>query len=267
MQLRLGCELVQQLPAPTPMIAVLNVHYSMVSRLVRPDLLATSPPTPTEAYRDPFGNWCCRFVAPAGLFTLGTDGIIRDDGQTDPEAPDAEQHAIADLPSDVLPFLLGSRYVETDVLSWEAWRLFGATGPGWARVKAVCDFVHRHIAFDYAHASATRTAAQAYVERRGVCRDFTHLAIAFCRALNIPTRYCTGYVSDIGQPPPYPPMDFAAWLEVWLGGRWRTFDPRNNSPRIGRVLIATGRDAADVPLIHSFGPHELVSFKVWIDEA
>ena len=258
--------MVQDLPAPTPMIAVLNVHYSVVSRLERPDLLTTSPATPIEAYRDVFGNWCCRLVAEPGLFTLRTDGIIADDGCRDPEVPHAQQHAVADLPSDVLPFLLGSRYVESDVLASEAWRLFGATEPGWQRVQAVCDFVHSHISFGYQHARATRTAAQTYAEEQGVCRDFAHLAIAFCRGLNIPARYCTGYVSDVGQPPPYPPMDFAAWMEVWLDGQWRTFDPRNNTPRIGRVLVATGRDAADVPLIHSFGPHQLVSFRVWIDE-
>ena len=157
MRLRLGCELVQELPAPTPMIAVLNVHYSLVSRLERPDYLTTSPPTPVEAYRDPFGNWCCRLVAPAGRFILGTDGVISDDGLEDPEVCDAEQHAVADLPTEVLQYLLGSRYVETDVLSPTAWQLFGSTKPGWARVKAVCDFVHDHIAFDYTHALATRT--------------------------------------------------------------------------------------------------------------
>jgi transglutaminase-like putative cysteine protease len=147
-----------------------------------------------------------------------------------------------------------------------AWRLFGHTAPGWARVQAVCDFVHNHIRFDYMQARATRTAAEAYAERIGVCRDYTHLAVAFCRALNIPTRYCTGYVSDIGLPPPYGVMDFAAWMEVFLGGKWRTFDPRNNDRRIGRVLIATGRDAADVPLTHTFGPNLLVGFAVWCDE-
>lgn len=267
MRLRLGCELVQDFPAPSPLIAVLNVHFSMVSRLERPDVLSTSPPTPVESYRDPFGNWCCRLVAPSGRFTIGTDGIIRDDGQPDQEFPGAEQHPVESLPTEVLPFLLGSRYVESDVLSPEAWRRFGSTPLGWPRAKAVCDFVHGHIAFDYGHARATRTAAEAYVERKGVCRDFAHLAIAFCRALNIPARYCTGYVSDIGQPPPHAPMDFAAWIEVWLGGRWRVLDPRNNTPRVGRVLIATGRDAADVPLAHSFGPHQLVSFRVWIHEA
>ena len=163
-------------------------------------------------------------------------------------------------------FLLGSRYCETDRLSDEAWRLFGTTPPGWARVQAICDFVHDHITFGYEHSRATRTATEAYTEQRGVCRDYAHLALAFCRCLNIPARYCTGYVSDIGLPPPYAPMDFAAWIEVFLGGRWHTFDPRNNDPRIGRILIARGRDAADVPLTLTFGPNTLVGFKVVTEE-
>ncbi len=214
-----------------------------------------------------FGNWCNRLVAPAGAFRLGTDAILRDDGATDPADPQAVQHAVEELPAETLIYLLGSRYCETDLLSNDAWGLFGATAPGWPRVQAICDFVHNHIAFGYQNARATRTAGEAYRERVGVCRDFTHLAIAFCRAMNIPARYCTGYVSDIGLPPPYEAMDFAAWMEVWLGGRWWVFDPRNNAPRIGRVLIAQGRDAADVPLTHTFGPNMLTGFRVWIDEA
>jgi len=266
MRIRIGCEISYDLPMPTPMIALLNAHYSVVGRLERPDLLVTNPAVPVEAYRDGFGNWCARFMAPAGRFTLRTDGVIRDDGAPDPVVPDAIQHAVEDLPAETLLYLLGSRYCETDVLSDEAWRLFSHTPPGWARVQAVCDHVHNHIAFDYMQARATRTAAEAWREGVGVCRDFAHLAIAFLRALNIPARYCTGYVSDINLAPPYGPMDFAAWIEVYLGGRWRTFDPRNNAPRWGRILIATGRDAADVPLTHSFGPAILAGFTVWCDE-
>jgi transglutaminase-like putative cysteine protease len=266
MRIRIGCELTYDFAAPTPMIALLNAHYSHAPQLERPDLLTTSPPVPVTSYRDGFGNWCARLTAPAGRFTLGTDGVVRDDGARDPVEPTAAQHAVEDLPSEALEYLLPSRYCETDLLSAEAWRLFGATPPCWARVQAVCDFVNAHVVFDYMQARATRTAAETYAERVGVCRDFTHLAVAFCRGLNIPTRYCTGYVSDIGETPPFGPMDFAAWMEVWLGGRWRTFDPRNNSPRIGRILIATGRDAADVPLTHTFGPNVLAGFRVWCDE-
>ena len=266
MRIKLGCELTYALPNATPMIVMLNVHYSRVGFFERPDRLVTSPAVPIESYRDSFGNWCNRLVAPAGQFTLGTDGVIVDDGLPDPVGHDAEQHPVELLPPDVLLYLLGSRYCETDRLMQEAWQLFGHTPPGWARVQAICDFVHEHITFGYAHSRATRTAHEAYAERVGVCRDYTHLAVTFCRCLNIPTRYCTGYVSDIGQPPPYAPMDFAAWMEVYLGGRWWTFDPRNNDTRIGRVLIAHGRDAADVPLTHTFGPNTLTDFRVWIDE-
>ena len=267
MRIKIGCELSFDFPQATPLIAILNVHFSRVSDLERPDHLMTSPPVPVTGYRDSFGNWCNRLVTPAGRFTLGTDTVIRDTGQPDVAQPDAVQHQIQHLPGEAIQFLLGSRYCETDRLADEAWRLFKDTPPGWGRVQAVCDFVHNHITFGYDQASATRTAAGAYAERRGVCRDFAHLAVSFCRCLNIPARYCTGYVSDIGLPPPYEAMDFAAWMEVYLGGRWHTFDPRNNAPRAGRVLIAYGRDAADVPLTHSFGPNTLAGFRVWTDEA
>ena len=178
----------------------------------------------------------------------------------------AVQHAVEDLPADTLVYLLGSRYCETDRLSDIAWQLFEKTPPGWARVQAICDFVHRHIAFGYEHARASKTAWEAYKEGKGVCRDYAHLAVAFCRCMNIPARYCTGYLSDIGTPKPWAAGDFAGWFEAYIGGHWRTFDPRNNVPRIGRVLIAQGRDASDVPITQTFGPNTLVSFKVWTDE-
>ncbi len=266
MRIRVGCELSYDFPNPTPMIVMLNVHYTRVATLERPDHLITQPPVPIEGYRDSFGNWCSRLVAPAGRFILGTDTVIRDDGRADAADWQAFQHPVETLPTETLMFLLGSRYCETDCLSEEAWRLFSHTPLGWPRVQAVCDFVHRHIIFGYEYSRATRTAAEAYAERRGVCRDYAHLAIAFCRCLNIPARYCMGYISDVGVPPPYTPGDFAAWMEVYLGGRWWAFDPRNNTARIGRIPIAQGRDAADVPLTHTFGPNTLVSFRVWTDE-
>lgn len=266
MRIQLGCSLTYLLPQPTPMIALLNVHFSRFGDLDRPDYLVTTPSVPIGSYRDAFGNWCTRLVAPAGRFVLGTDGVFRDDGQADVQSLEAAQHAVEDLPHDTLSCLLPSRYCDTERLAELAWSLFAATSPGWARVQAIADFVHGHVAFDHNHASATRTASETYADRRGVCRDFTHLAITFCRCLNIPARYCTGYLSDIGQPPPHPSGDFAAWMEVFLGGRWWVFDPRNNAPRIGRVLIARGRDAADVPLTHTFGPNELTEFRVWTDQ-
>jgi transglutaminase-like putative cysteine protease len=267
MRIHVGCALTFDFPQTTPLIATLNVNYARASDLEKPDLLITTPAVPVQGYRDSFGNWCNRLVAPAGKFTLGTDTVVRDRGTSDPVDLNALQHQVQDLPADTLLYLLGSRYCETDRLSEEAWRLFGQTPLGWPRVQAICDFVHNHITFGYPHADATRTAADAYAQRRGVCRDYAHLALAFCRCLNIPARYCTGYISDIGLPPPYEPMDFAAWIEVFLGGRWHAFDPRNNAPRIGRILIASGRDAADVPLTHIFGPGTLTDFKVWTDEA
>jgi len=251
---------------PTPMVLVLSIHYSRASDIVIPDHLVTSPSVPVTAYRDVFGNWCSRLVAPAGEIRLSADALVRDSGLPDEIAPHARQHAVEDLPDDTLQFLLGSRYCETDLLSQIAWDRFGSTPEGWPRVQAICDFVHEWVAFGYGHARATRTAWDTYNERTGVCRDFTHLAIALCRAMNIPARYCTGYLGDIGTEPPYTPGDFSAWFEAYLDGRWYTFDPRNNVPRVGRVLLARGHDAADVPLSHSFGPNTLKSFRVWTDE-
>ena len=266
MRIHIGCELTFEFPRTTPMIAMLNVHFSRVSDLERADHLTTNPAVPIEGYRDSFGNWCSRLVAPAGRFRLGTDAVVRDAGAPDPVDLNALQHQVQHLPPEILLFLLGSRYCETDRLSDEAWRLFGHTPLGWSRVQAICDFVHDHITFGYEHSSATRTASDAYLERRGVCRDYAHLAVALCRCLNIPARYCTGYLGDIGTPPPYGVMDLAGWFEAYLGGQWYTFDARNNMPRIGRVLIARGRDAADVALSNSFGPSTLTNFTVWTDE-
>lgn len=266
MRIRFGCALSYDFPEQTPVIAVLNVHYSHFADLEIPDRLVTAPAVEIGSYRDSFGNWCSRLVAPAGRFTISTNGIIRDSGKPDPTDITAPQHPVERLPTETLLFLLASRYCETDILAEEAWRLFGKTQAGWPRVQAICDFVHRHVTFGYEHSSATRTAAETYAEARGVCRDYAHLAVTFCRCMNIPARYCTGYVSDIGQPPPYAPMDFAAWMEVYLGDRWWVFDPRNNTPRVGRILIGRGRDAADVPLTHTFGVNTLIGFRVWTDE-
>ena len=266
MRIRLGCRLSYAFQQRTPMIALLNVHFSRFGELERPDYLTTTPSVPIDSYRDGFGNWCTRLVAPAGPFVLSTDGAFRDGGQANPQNPDAAQHAVEDLPHETLSCLLPSRYCDSDRLTEIAWELFERTPPGWPRVQAICDFVHAHVAFGYEHARPNRTAAETFAERRGVCRDYAHLAIAFCRCMNIPARYCTGYLSDIGEPLPHPPGDFAAWMEVYLAGQWWIFDPRNNAPRIGRILIARGRDAADVPLTHTFGPNELTGFEVWADE-
>jgi transglutaminase-like putative cysteine protease len=266
MKIRVGYELLYDFPQPTPMILVLGVHFTRASDILVPDWLTTDPAVAISPYRDLYGNWCSRLVAPAGRMRLWGDGMVRDSGLPDVVAPSAPQHAVEDLPADTIAYLLGSRYCETDRLSDIAWKLFAATPPGWPRVQAICDYVNGHIAFGYQHARPTKTAWEAFTEGNGVCRDYAHLAIAFCRCMNIPARYCTGYLGDIGMPPPYPPMDFAGWFEAYLGGRWYTFDPRNNTPRIGRILIGQGRDASDVPIAHTFGPNTLVGFKVWTDE-
>ena len=266
MRIRVGYEFVYGLPQPTPMILNVSIHYSRASDVVVPDHLTTDPSVPVSGYRDGFGNWCSRIVAPPGRVRIKSIGVVRDTGLPDAVVPFAQQLAVKDLPEETLVFLLGSRYCETDLLSQAAWDLFAHTPLGWQRVQAICDFVHSHIAFGYEHARPTKTAWEAFNERQGVCRDYAHLAIAFCRCLNIPARYCTGYLGDIGMPPPYGVMDFAAWFEVFLGGSWHTFDARNNMPRIGRVLIARGRDAADVAIATTFGPNTLESFKVWTDE-
>lgn len=266
LRMHIGCRITHMLTQPTPVIAVLNVHYSRFGDLERADYLVTQPSVPLESYRDGFGNWCTRMIAPAGAFTLTTDGIFRDTGLPDPYAPDAQQHAVEDLPFDTLVYLLGSRYCDTDLLSEQAWALFGQAAPGWSRVQAICDYVHESITFDYMKADSTRTAAQTLAGGHGVCRDFTHLGIALCRCMNIPARYCTGYLSEIGQPLPHPSDDFAAWMEVYLDGQWWVFDPRNNTRRTGRILVARGRDAADVPLTQIFGPGTLSDFEVWTHE-
>ena len=262
MKIRIGYELRYQCPQPTPMILHLSVHHSRVSDLARVDNMIVDPWVPVSLYRDGFANWCSRLVAPAGQFRIAADALINDRGIAEPVAPDAQQWSVETLPEETLVFLLGSRYCETDRMSDAAWSLFGQTAPGWPRVQAVCDFVQGHITFGYEFARPTMTAYEVFNERRGVCRDFAHLAVTLCRCLNIPARYCTGYLPDIGVPPSPDPMDFAGWFEAFLGGRWYTFDARNNEPRIGRVLIARGRDAADVAISTTFGPNVLEHFQV-----
>lgn len=266
MKLRVGYELQYEFPQPTPAILLLNVHYTRVSDLVMPDSIVFTPSIPVSGYRDSFGNWCSRIVAPPGRMVISSDFVVRDSSLPNPVAPDACQIPVETLPEETLIFLLGSRFCDSDRMLDLGWSLFGATEPGWPRVQAICDFVHQHIVFGYEYARASRTASEAYEEGRGVCRDYAHLAVAFCRTLNIPARYCTGYLSDIGTPAPHPPGDFAAWFEAYLGGRWHMFDPRNNGPRIGRVLMARGRDAADVAITTTFGPNTLEGFRVWTDE-
>ena len=266
MKIRFGYELVYGCAQPAPMILMLHAHSSRAADLLVPDRLTTDPAVPLDIYMDGFGNTCTRILAPAGGIRLTADALIRDSGIPEPVFEHAQEHPVESLPHEALVFLLGSRYCETERLMDDAWRLFGNVTPGWGRVQAVCDFAHDHISFGYHFARPTKTAAEAYAERQGVCRDFAHLAITLLRCLNIPARYCTGYLGDIGVPVADAPMDFAGWLEAYIGGAWHTFDPRNQSRRIGRILIARGRDAADVAISTAFGPNYLQVFRVWTDE-
>ena len=267
MLIRCGYELTFDSPANTPMLAQLSLHPSRNKDLRTPHRILASPDIPMYDYFDTFGNTCTRLVTPIGRLTLTADFVVHDPGTTDLYVPDAQQIAVEALPDEVLLYLLSSRYCEIDRLSDTAWSLFGGTKPGWARVQAIVEFVHNHIQFGYEHARPTKTAWDAFQERRGVCRDFAHLAITFCRCMNVPARYATGYLGDIGVPAMDAPMDFSAWFEVFLGGEWYTFDARHNRPRIGRVLMARGRDATDTALTTSFGPAWLAGFQVTSEEA
>jgi transglutaminase-like putative cysteine protease len=262
MLIRIGFDITFELPAPVPMILMLYTHPSRSGSLSGPEVIQTSPAIPISTFTDHFGNRCGRILAPAGEIRFWHDTLVRDSGLPDPISPDAIQWDVHALPPDVMQFLFASRYCETDQLSNIAWNLFGNTPLGWSRVQAVCDWVHTNVQFGYAFARPNKTAFEVYQERRGVCRDFSHLLIAFLRCLNIPARYATGYLGDIGVPIDPAPMDFSAWTEVFLDGRWYTFDARHNHARIGRIVMARGRDAVDVALTTSFGPSLLKNFHV-----
>ena len=267
MIIRTGFELAFDCRAPTPMILMLSVRPERTGDLITPQILHVTPRAPLREYRDSFGNVCHRLIAPAGRIVFSADSLIRDSGLPDEVAPRAVQHPVDELPDETLVYLLGSRYCETEPLTDFAWSEFGRTEPGWPRVQAIIDYVHEHMTFSYAAARSTRTAFEAHHERLGVCRDFAHLAITLCRCMNIPARYCTGYLGDIGVPAVPMPMDFSAWLEVFLGGRWRTFDARHNQPRVGRICMARGRDATDAAITTAFGRADLVKFTVITEEA
>jgi transglutaminase-like putative cysteine protease len=267
MLIRLGYDIELEVYQPLTVVGVLNVHPSRTADLLEPDRVQVSPPIPVEEYEDTFGNRCTRLLAPPGILRLSNSTLIRDSGLPDPVDWNAPKVPVKDLPPETLQFLLASRYCEVDSqLGTMAWQLFGSISGGWACVQAICDWVHNNITFGYQHARPTKTALDVYNERNGVCRDFQHLAITLCRCMNIPARYATGYLGDIGVSPLPCPMDFSAWFEVYLGNRWRTFDARFNTPRIGRVLMATGRDAADVAITTSFGTSTLRKFSVVTDE-
>lgn len=266
MRIRAGYKISYDCPQPTPMILQVSVHPSRMPDLISWDGLQIDPLISANTYHDSFGNFCHVIRAPAGRLTLSTDFLVRDSGEPDEVVPNAEQHPLEALPVDALIFLLGSRYCETDRLLNTAWSLFGHLPKGWPLVQAICDYAHERIKFGYEHASPNKTAFDAFTEQHGVCRDYAHLAITLCRCMNVPARYCTGYLGDMGTEPPYAPGDFAAWFEAYLEGRWYTFDPRNNVPRLGRILMARGRDATDVAIVTSFGPCTLAGFTVITEE-
>ncbi len=266
MNIRFGYEIVFNCPQATPMVLLLHAAPQGKQRVLIPDFMRTDPLVPLVTYQDTFGNLCTRLEAPAGPIRICADGLLEDSGEAEPAIWQARETPVVALPHDTLMYLLPSRYCESDLLASEALRLFGHLSPGWPRVQAICDFVNRHVTFGYQFARSTKTALETYRERQGVCRDLAHLAIAFCRAMTIPARYATGYLGDIGVPPVDAPMDFAGCMEVYLEGGWHTFDPRNNARRIGRLMIARGRDAADVAISTSYGPSHLQLFRVWTDE-
>jgi transglutaminase-like putative cysteine protease len=265
MRIRAGYQITYDCPAATPMLLMLNVRPERLGDLETPDLIHTNPHVPLRQYRDQFGNLCSRILAPAGRMTLSADFVIRDSGRPDEIFPEAGQWPIDSLPDDVIVFLLGSRYCETQELNDLAWKLFGDVPPGWPRAQAIVKYAHERITFGYEHARPTKTAFEAHEERVGVCRDYAHLAITLCRCMNIPARYCTGYLGDIGVPVEGA-MDYSAWMEVYLGGQWRTMDARHNKPRIGRIMMAYGRDATDVAIVTNFGPATLAGFEVITEE-
>ncbi len=266
MQIRVGCEFKYEATWPTPTVLLVQPRPDAAQALVREEWQYT-PHIQTHTYQDLYGNLCQRFVLPVGESVQRYDALFEVSDEWDPVAPDTPQLPVEELPDETLLYTLPSRFCQSDILSDAAWQLFGDTEPGWKRVQAICDWVHNHIRFQYGTTTPLTTAVDVYEQKVGVCRDFTQLAVTFCRALNIPTRYVFGYIPDIGVPPPDEPMDFCAWMEVYLGDRWWTFDPRNNTPRIGRVLIGRGRDALDVAMVTTYGSPTLKNMTVWADEA
>ncbi|MET0295300.1 MAG: transglutaminase family protein [Phenylobacterium sp.] len=266
MQIRCGYELGFHFPDPTAFVLSLNLRPEREPDLLTPQVMTSDPPVALRQYRDGFGNVCTRGVAPAGEMLFKADFVVQDSGEPDPDVRDQPQHPVDELPDDVLVYLLASRYCDTEMLANIAWANFGGTPPDGRRVQAIVDYAHQRVSFGYEHASPMRTAYGAHEEQRGVCRDFAHLAVTLCRCMNIPARYVTGYLGDIGVPANRAPMDFSAWFQVFLGGEWRTFDARHNKPRIGRILMGHGRDAADVAISTTFGPATLLGLKVITEE-
>ncbi|GCE14694.1 transglutaminase-like domain-containing protein [Tengunoibacter tsumagoiensis] len=266
MQIRVGCEFRYEATWPTPTILQVQPHPDGPLQVLH-ETWQLTPSVSMHGYRDMYANQCQRLVMPVGEHVWSYDAVVEVADGTDEYAPDAIQHPVESLPDEVLVYLLPSRFCLSDVLSNRAWELFGQTQPGWSRVQAICDWVHTNIRFQYGTSRPTTTAVDVCEQGVGVCRDFTHLGVTFCRAMNIPARYVFGYIPDIGVPIADAPMDFCAWMEVYLSNRWWTFDPRNNIPRTGRVLVGRGRDALDVAMVTTYGSPGLTQMTVWADDA
>lgn len=266
MHIRYGFNIEIDIPQPTTILTAMDVEPRRRRDIVEEAPFRATSMASVETFTDCFGNLCRRIEALPGTVALTLEGVIQDSGELDCHDPDARQVPVAELPVETLPFLRASRYCETEFLANIAWTQFGGIQGGWAKVQAICDFVHDRLTFGYPFARPTRTAFEAYNEQVGVCRDFTHLAVALCRCMNIPARYCNGYLGDIGVPYDPAPMDFNAWFEAYIGDRWYTFDARHNMRRIGRIVVARGRDAQDIPMLHTFGPHFLRRFEVITEE-
>ena len=269
MRVRVGCEFTIESSSPTPTAGIVRPRDRDWHTLLA-ERRTVSPDIPVHSYVDGFGNQVWRWLAPAGVMQIRYDAIAEVPDSPDPVLADLPGTFIDAVPDDALIYTLPSRHCQSDLVIDEAWRLFSDAPDGWARVQAICDWAHQNIQYGYGNSISTTSGYDAYQQRRGVCRDFAHTGVMFCRAMNIPARYVCGYLPDIGVPYDPNPMDFHAWFEAYVGGAWRTFDARHNTPRIGRVLIARGRDAVDTALLTSYGLSSLTGFSVWaaqIDEA
>ena len=264
-RIRVGCEFTYVAAIDTPVIFQVQPRKSSAVG-IQHEQWSSEPPMTIRGYTDLYGNLCARAVLPAGRSSLSYEAMAAVPDATEDADEDAPECVPDTLPDDTLIYILPSRYCLPDVLGDEAWSRFGALGPGYGRVQAICAYVHEHLTFQYGSTTAVSSAADVNQARFGVCRDFAHLAISFCRALNIPARYVFGYLPDMDVPPDPAPMDFAAWMEVWLGDRWWTFDPRNNMRRKGRVVIGLGRDASDVAMATTFGGPLLEAMVVQAEE-
>ncbi|MFV9504658.1 MAG: transglutaminase-like domain-containing protein [Oscillochloridaceae bacterium umkhey_bin13] len=265
MHVQIGFELVLESGAPTPTVAITQACSTESQRILRPQLSLT-PDVPLRIYNDSFGNIVWRWTAPQGMQRIYYDAIAEVSPSDDLVLPDLPGTPVDQLPDETLIYTLPSRYCPSDLVLNDAWQLFGAVPDGWRRVQAICDWAYHSISYIAGSSTGATSGYDVYQSRRGVCRDFAHLGVMFCRALSIPARYVCGYLPDINVPVNPEPMDFHAWFEAYLGGAWHTFDARHNRPRTGRVVIARGRDAVDTAILTSYGASALTGMTVWANE-